>query len=366
MSFPSSYFEARDRFRELTSGEPWKCDAFAIQSRGPNGEELTIDLAIREVEACHRYLVVTSGLHGIEGFVGSAIQCKTLAQWQADALPSDVNLIFVHGLNPYGFAWQRRFDENNVDPNRNFFLDGNTGQGCADVYRSLNRFLNPESAASGIDFFLPRACLAILRYGYRPVARAVARGQYEFPKGLFFGGHGPSEAQQIIQSNLSKWILNGKDPAQATILHVDIHSGLGSRGNTQLLLEQTLPPDEMSWLEKHFGTKSISRHDHNELLYRADGSFGQWCVANLPQSSYTFACAEIGTYPSISVLSGLRTENRVTHWDPANTVMLERSRDRLKELFCPRDPRWRTRVQNDGVAILDNSVNALRDKTQSV
>ena len=37
--------------------------------------------------------------------------------------PGDA-LVLVHVLNPYGMAWLRRTNENNVDLNRNFLLDG--------------------------------------------------------------------------------------------------------------------------------------------------------------------------------------------------------------------------------------------------
>jgi len=33
-------------------------------------------------------------------------------------------------------------------------------------------------------------------------------GQYDFPKGLFFGGHAQSKTQEILASNLPQWIGN--------------------------------------------------------------------------------------------------------------------------------------------------------------
>ncbi len=67
------------------------------------------------------------GLHGVEGFFGSAVQLACLEHWLSAEAPS-VKYVFLHGLNPYGFAWRRRFDENNVDPNRNFLLRANTSK----------------------------------------------------------------------------------------------------------------------------------------------------------------------------------------------------------------------------------------------
>ena len=55
----------------------------------------------------------SSGLHGIEGIAGSAIQLFWLQQ-SIPLLPKDRAIILVHVLNPYGMAWLRRFNEDNV------------------------------------------------------------------------------------------------------------------------------------------------------------------------------------------------------------------------------------------------------------
>ena len=78
-----------------------------------------------------RAVVVTSGIHGVEGFAGSAVQTewlRRLGQGKA-AVPDRVRLVFAHALNPYGFAWIRRANECNVDLNRNFLLAGDSYSG---------------------------------------------------------------------------------------------------------------------------------------------------------------------------------------------------------------------------------------------
>ena len=43
------------------------------------------------------------------------------AEWLgARALPADTGALLVHAINPYGFAWTRRVNEDNADLNRNF------------------------------------------------------------------------------------------------------------------------------------------------------------------------------------------------------------------------------------------------------
>src|SRR6185295_5475632 len=95
-------------------------------------------------------------------------------------------VILVHILNPYGMAWLRRCNENNVDLNRNF-LNDETYSGAPAAYAQLNSFLNPASPP-GFDFFTLRAAGLILRHGMPALKQSVVGGQYEYPGGLFFGG----------------------------------------------------------------------------------------------------------------------------------------------------------------------------------
>src|SRR3546814_9336896 len=65
-------------------------------------------------------LLSLSGTHGAEGFNGSAAQVHWLNLHGAEPLPKGVAMLFVHAVNPFGFAHMLRVNENNVDLNRNF------------------------------------------------------------------------------------------------------------------------------------------------------------------------------------------------------------------------------------------------------
>ena len=55
-------------------------------------------------------LVVSSACHGVEGFCGSGVQVALLrdAAWHEEAQAAGVAVVYIHGLNPYGFSWWRR------------------------------------------------------------------------------------------------------------------------------------------------------------------------------------------------------------------------------------------------------------------
>lgn len=64
----------------------------------------------------------SSGVHGVEGYAGSAVQNKILDFFleTPNMIKDDVAIVIIHVVNPYGMSWWRRWNENNVDLNRNF------------------------------------------------------------------------------------------------------------------------------------------------------------------------------------------------------------------------------------------------------
>ena len=209
MGFSSDYVTARHRFREAAERLGWMCHAYSTGTAGLHGEDLTIDVATSLPTQTDRALVISSGLHGVEGHFGSAIQEELLERWKRDSgVPRAVRCVLVHALNPYGFAWSRRFDDDNIDLNRNILTEAMPYTGSTDDYRRFNRLLNPRHAPSGWDFFCARALWAMVIHGTPALKQALATGQYDFPKGLFFGGRGPSRTRKLLQQHMKSWIGN--------------------------------------------------------------------------------------------------------------------------------------------------------------
>src|SRR6185295_899647 len=71
-----------------------------------------------------KVVVTISATHGAEGFCGSGFQVDWLARNGAAALPRGTAALFVHAINPYGFAWLRRVTEEGNDLNRNYVDHG--------------------------------------------------------------------------------------------------------------------------------------------------------------------------------------------------------------------------------------------------
>jgi hypothetical protein len=352
--FSPDYITARQRFRKVGADFGWALSAFPIGSVGPHDEELTIDIAVSPHHGNTKALVISSGLHGVEGYLGSAVQLAVLEG--ATSMNSGMRTVLLHGLNPYGFAWSRRFNENNVDPNRNFLLDGQPFVGCPAEYVAIDSLLNPRLPPARIDGFYLRALMAIVQHGMATLKQAVAGGQFEYPTGLFFGGKEPTKTQEILQQNLPSWIDRCSE-----VVHLDFHTGLGKWGSWKFLLDYPLNEPQRSWLIRWFGKETFAESNSEGVDFEASGSFGAWCVAQNPDQNYLYICAEFGTYSPLRVIAGLRAENQAHHWGQPGAAATIRAKSHLREIFSPANIKWRTRALTEGLYIVDQAMKGLRE-----
>ena len=115
--FSMTYVEARTKFRAAATAQKAKLVSLPILQDGDD-LELTIDIAILQGDL-PGYVVHSSGTHGIEGYAGSAIQLAILDTIAKTPTQNRPSLVLMHAVNPYGMAHYRRFNEQNVDLNRN-------------------------------------------------------------------------------------------------------------------------------------------------------------------------------------------------------------------------------------------------------
>ena len=123
--FSQDYVEAREKFTTAARAAGAEVTGFALDERGPDDGKLSTDVAWLGLPDAHRVLVTISGTHGVEGFFGSATQIEWLRRAKTAQLPQGIAALHIHAINPYGFAWLRRTNEDNVDINRNWMnFDG--------------------------------------------------------------------------------------------------------------------------------------------------------------------------------------------------------------------------------------------------
>jgi len=352
IGFSQTYAEARRRFLDAAQAAGASMHSYTIDSEPET--DLTFDVAVIGSNDAPA-IVISSGVHGVEGFLGSAVQLALLQRISRGDCATDIRYVLIHAVNPFGFADLRRFNEDNVDLNRNFLTGNDEYSGAPEGYADLNGFLNPESPPSRFEPFRLKAIWNICLRGQAALKEAVAGGQYEYPRALFFGGWGPCKSTQIVQDNCDSWLA-----ASQRILHIDFHSGLGPWASYKLLLTESSGSRGVAWYADAFGAEYVEPTAQQDgTAYRARGVFGQWMQDHFHQRDYRFAGAEFGTYGVIRILGAIRAENRAHHHCSKDSPPYLRAKDEIRECFCPDSPSWRQQVVESGLRIIDQGVTAL-------
>lgn len=343
--FSDNYATARSRFCAKASEKGATLHRLPLSAKGPDDLDLSIDIAIFGNPKPQRVVLHSSGLHGVEGFAGSAIQLKlmdTLPQ-----LPEDAAVVFAHILNPYGMAWLRRVNESNVDLNRNFLSEDEAYNGAPLAYQKLDSMLNPESTP-GFDFFLLRTTGCILRYGYNSLKQAIVGGQYEYPKGLFFGGSTLEEGPR----RYSEWLTEHLGSTQHVVA-IDIHTGLGKSGEDTLLVEGE--PDSLLYkdLQAVFGERVAPWDPDQGVAYAIKGGHPNAVERVISNGTVHFVTQEFGTLAPLKVLHALREENRWHHWGTGE--LDHASKKSILAAFRPDHPNWKTSIIRRGDELAQQS-----------
>jgi hypothetical protein len=346
--FSPDYFTARERFREAAPRAGARMEMLPLDAKGPGGESLGIDIAWFGAANPRRVLLHSSGLHGVEGFAGSAIQLHLLSD--LPKLPDDTALIVVHVLNPYGMSWLRRTNESNVDLNRNFLGDGKYA-GAPAAYATLNSFLNPPTPPS-TDLYTLKAGWLVLRYGMPALKVAVVGGQYEYPKGLFFGGQRLEQSGERYQAFLSNRLASARE-----VIAVDVHTGIGKYAEDMLIVQ----PQDFARAHEIFG-KPVQPADAEKTdAYPVRGPLETMFPRAFPNARILAVTQEFGTHSAMKVLHALREENRWHHY--GGGTIKHSTKETMKEMFCPSDEVWRTAVLKRGTEVLQQGLVYLQGRT---
>ena len=141
--FSATYSDARGQFLSACIDAKATVKSYRNPQRGPAGESLFTDTTWIGPANATNVIVVTSSTHGVEGFAGSAIQIGLLRDSDAPKPTGDLALLLVHAINPYGFAWLRRENEDNVDLNRNFVDHENSNYPENELFEEIVEHLVP-------------------------------------------------------------------------------------------------------------------------------------------------------------------------------------------------------------------------------
>ncbi|HEY2735626.1 MAG TPA: M14 family metallopeptidase, partial [Polyangiales bacterium] len=192
--------------------------------------DLTVTAALLGAERAQRLYVLSTGIHGVEGYAGSAIARYLLAGLLDRLDQRDTGILLVHALNPYGFANFVRVNANNVDLNRNVESLGEALFATdSRAYAALTPLLAP-SRRRGPDRiervrFQSRLAAALLRHGTGKLRGASLAGQFIDPQGIFYGGQRVEPEIGFFQT-----LYESLSSQYDEVLLTDLHTGYGAWG----------------------------------------------------------------------------------------------------------------------------------------
>ncbi len=355
--FYNSYSEIRSHLKDRTAslikkGIDVEVSEYAIDK----ADDLYIDSIYLPSEKENKNLIViTTGVHGMEGYIGSVMLDVFFEEIYPDIDTDKTGILIIANVNPYGMKYMRRYNENNVDLNRNFILDWNNFDKASNKdYPEVKEFLQPEGKIGNAfwheaGFYLNLAKEALTK-GADKVSDALLTGQYEYPQGVYYGGAEDEKSTAYLKGVFNDCL----ESEYSNIVHIDVHSGYGPRYNMVIFnsVYETMTEEET---KKAFGYDYVISHD-SESFYATTGDTTDYFY-RLAESKETdkelfSTCFEFGTIgdsfiDSILSLKYTVDENR-QHWFPTeNKTTSEVIKENYYELFYPTETQWREKTVAD-------------------
>lgn len=338
--FSDNYAEARSKFLEVASTKGASYRTYSNPASGPAAEELATDLAWVGPTDAAKLLVMISGTHGVEFLAGAGCQTGWLAEFTADTLPENTAVLLIHAINPYGAAWCRRFNEDNVDINRNF-VDHSKPHFDNPYYARIHDFLLPselrgpgrEEARQKLDEFRQTQGEQAYQLGFL--------GQYSHPDGFYFGGTQPTWSNRTLRQVINEYCCDREHVAV-----IDLHTGLGSYGYGVVGILAASGSADAARAKQWYGDASVlfaevgQADGYLDYDQFQEGFLLQAFNQELGDTRLTLGGIEFGTYP-IDVITEAEIDELWLHNHPETeeetTVDIRRQ---LLHVYYPNTEDW--------------------------
>ncbi|WP_232225529.1 M14 family metallopeptidase [Oceanobacillus manasiensis] len=295
--------------------------------------------------------LLSSGEHGIEGYAGAACIHLFVEEYIQQLQPETTGICLVHAINPWGMRNFRRVTENNIDLNRNYIEE--EGPLPIDVnkkYEKEKELFLPNGKIKDITSEQSRLfktlTKALAKEGYANMKHAKSMGQYEFERGVYYGGKALEENAQYVRS-LQKDLLEQYNQ----IVHMDWHTALGPSNE----LTMVVPPyEEQSEdeLKSRYPLKNIMKFSDKKVVGDSNQHFYQIQEKHYPDKKLFSALFEFGTFgddkkAELRELMTIVLENQL-YWEGAeknsnrNFILNE-----FREMFYPNDEVWQSDVMKE-------------------
>ncbi len=305
-------------------------------AKGADGKPLFIDVATAGPREAKSALLLISGTHGVEGYFGSGVETGLLHEGLSRHVPKDARVVILHALNPYGFSWNRRVNEDNADINRNFVDHAHPPEN--DAYESLAEAIAPRSVAPAAM----KAANAKLRafqaeHGAFALQEAISRGQYRHADGLYFGGARESWSAEMLRDVFAEELADVE-----RLVVIDFHTGLGNSGAAEMISEDLPGSPSYARAKKMWGTLVRSSEAGESLSAPLTGTIDAAAAKWMRGRELTFAALEVGTAPLREVFDALRKDNWLHAFGGKRGV--KEIKRQIRAAFYPDTDEWKRQV----------------------
>ena len=337
--FAQGYAEARAKFLAAADAARLDVQSHPHPLLGRDGEALAMDVARFGAADAAAVLIISSACHGVEGYCGSGVQNALLADpgFHAAAHAAGVAVLYVHGLNPYGFSWWRRVTHENVDLNRNWH-DFSQPLPRNPAYDAIANHLLPSTWPPAAAHEAGLAAYAA-QHGLKGLQAAVTGGQYAHPQGLFYGGHAPTWSQQMLRH-----VLQQHGRRCMRLAWIDLHTGLGPSGHGERIFANKDDPAALARARAWWGQNVTSMHDGSSASAKLSGLMSFSVYEECPQAEYTAMALEYGTVPMAEVIDCLRAEQWMENHPEAPADARASVKRRFRDAFYTDTPVWKERI----------------------
>ncbi len=353
--FPETYESSRQRFREnLATIQKYWPEAKSSAHYISGDEDLSIDWIYSDgLEQNDKVLIFTTGEHGVECYVGSAMLQRFIDEYLPRLNPKTTGLLLVHTINPWGMKNHRRVNASNIDLNRTFLYDGMFDPHFNPEYDSVDAFLNPKKQVSNLTLdnlrFYAHLISRLIRMGKNALKYTVLLGQYRHPQGLFYGGTGYQEETSTI-IDLYRETFNSYNQ----ILHLDMHTGYGPRFQMSLVNSAFDTLSSQEYVRKFNYPLVVAANP--EEFYAVQGDMIDFvytlCQQEFPNKSLYSTSFEFGTlgdtaHQQAGSPRAMVLENQMYFHGAADEKLANRIKHDFEELFNPGASDWRRKAVED-------------------
>jgi hypothetical protein len=354
--FADTYSQARANFlAAVDKGGARLLSSHSNPAKGPMGEDCITDVAWIGPDNARKLLILVSGTHGIEGYAGSGCHVAWLNEgWFARVAAKDTAVLLIHAINPHGFAWGRRANEDNIDLNRNF-IDHAKPRPANPDYEAIREHIDPaEWAEPSLGQHNAAIAKFIKRDSHDVTCKAMHGGQYINPKGTFYGGVRATWSNQLFRDLVARHAARA---AHVTI--IDYHTGSGVFGFCDLFIDDDHAGARTRDWFAHVSVISDDKAAHGkDAQSETPGNLFYSLPQILPGKPVTLCLVELRTGET-GGYDVIRAENWLfQHGDPRSAQGLA-LRAQMRELFYPARPQWKVMQVYQSNAMLAEALGGL-------